>query len=145
MQRFLDALPKGWPYAVEIRNAEFLQPAYFAALASHNTAHVFNAWTRMPTLAEQVAVSETFTADFSVVRALLRKGRGYEQAVKLFEPYRETQEPDELTRAALAEIARRSMREKRRAYAYVNNRLEGNAPSTIEAVAGLLAIQASVK
>jgi len=89
-------------------------------------------------LAEQVAMSETFTADFSVVRALLRKGRGYEQAVKLFEPYRETQEPDELTRAALADIARRSMREKRRAYAYVNNRLEGNAPSTIEAVAGLL-------
>jgi len=92
----------------------------------------------MPTLAEQVAMSETFTADFSVVRALLRKGRGYEQAVKLFEPYRETQEPDEVTRAALAEIARRSMREKRKAYAYVNNRLEGNAPSTIEAVAGLL-------
>ena len=57
--------------------------------------------------------------------------------MKLFEPYRETQEPDELTRAALAEIARRSMREKRKTYAYVNNRLEGNAPSTIEAVAGV--------
>jgi len=56
----------------------------FAALARHNTAHVFNAWTRMPTLAEQVAMSEAFTADFSVVRALLRKGRGHEQAVKLF-------------------------------------------------------------
>jgi len=42
----------------------------------------------------------------------------------------------------LAEIARRSMREKRRAYAYVNNRLEGNAPSTIEAVAGLLGASA---
>jgi len=88
---------------------------------------------------------ETFSADFSVVRALLRKDAGtsrYEQAVKLFEPYRETQEPDEQTRAALAEIARRSMREKRKTYAYLNNRLEGNAPSTIEAVAGLLGASA---
>ena len=46
LQRFLDALPKGWHYAVEIRNAEFLEPAYFAALASHNTAHVFRRRSR---------------------------------------------------------------------------------------------------
>jgi uncharacterized protein YecE (DUF72 family) len=138
--RFLDALPKGWPYAVELRNAEFLQPNYFAALMNLNVAHVFNAWTRMPTLAEQVAMGESFTADFTVTRALLKKGRAYEAAVKLFEPYRETQEPDESSREALAEIARRAMRTKRKAYAYVNNRLEGNAPSTIEAVAAALEV-----
>ena len=38
-----------------------------------NVAHVFNAWTRMPALAEQVAISDTFTADFTVCRALLQK------------------------------------------------------------------------
>jgi len=135
LQRFLEALPRDWPFAVEIRNAEFLEPSYFAALARHNVAHVFNAWTRMPELSEQIAMAESFTADFSVSRALLKRGRPYEQAVKLFEPYRETQEPDEATRAALAEIVRRSVAKKRKAYAYVNNRLEGNAPSTIEAVA----------
>jgi uncharacterized protein YecE (DUF72 family) len=134
LQRFLDALPKGWPYAVEIRNNDFLQPDYFAALKNRNVAHVFNAWTRMPTLAEQIAMGDTFTADFTVTRALLRKGRGYEQAVKLFEPYERTQEPDEETRDALREIIRRSRTTKKKAYAYVNNRLEGNAPSTIEAV-----------
>lgn len=134
LRRFLDALPKGWQYAVEIRNADFLEPEYFGALQDRNVAHVFNAWTRMPTLAEQIAMGDTFTADFTVSRALLRKGRGYEAAVKMFEPYERTQEPDEETRAALREIIAKAKREKRKAYAYVNNRLEGNAPSTIEAV-----------
>lgn len=108
LERFLDSLPSGWRYAVEIRNEQFLTPAYFAALARRNVAHVFNAWTRMPTLTEQIAIPESFTADFAVVRALLRRGRGYENAVKLFEPYREVQEPDDATRLALKEIARRS-------------------------------------
>jgi hypothetical protein len=51
-----------------------------------------------------------------------------------FSPYRETQEPDEGTRAALREIIGRSLRRKAPAFLFVNNRLEGNAPSTIEAV-----------
>ena len=55
--------------------------------------------------------------------------------MKLFEPYKEVQEPDEATRLALREIAERTVKTKRRAYAFVNNRLEGNAPGTIAAVA----------
>jgi len=132
---FLGALPAGWPYAVEIRNEEFLGPEYFGVLARHNVAHVFNAWTRMPTLAEQIAMPGSFTADFTVVRALLRRGRGFEKAVKMFAPYGEVKEPQEETRQALREIVRHTLRTRRRAYAYVNNRLEGNAPTTIEAVA----------
>src|ERR1043166_1935585 len=81
LEQFLAKLPRGWPYAVEIRNADLLGPEYLAMLARHNVAHVFNAWTRMPTLAEQAAMPGAFTADFTVVRALLRKGRTYEQAV----------------------------------------------------------------
>ena len=88
----------------------------------------------MPTVAEQIAMPEAFTADFTVVRARLRKGRGNEQAVSKFAPFRETREPDEGTRGALKEIVKRSKASRRRAYIYVNNRLEGNAPSTIEAI-----------
>ena len=36
-----------------------------------------------------------FTADFTVVRALLRRGRPYEKAVETFEPYDRIQEPNE--------------------------------------------------
>jgi uncharacterized protein YecE (DUF72 family) len=131
---FLASLPKGFRYAIEIRNAEYLSPPYLGVLASHNVAHVFNAWTRMPALDEQAALADAFTADFTVVRALLRKARPYDQAVDAFEPYRETKEPNEGAREGMRLIAEQSVPTKRSAFFYVNNRLEGNAPSTIEAV-----------
>jgi uncharacterized protein YecE (DUF72 family) len=132
---FLETLPRGWRYAVEIRNREYLTADYFSILTHHNVAHVFNAWTRMPTIAEQIAMPGAFTADFTVVRALLQKGRSYDEAVTLFEPYEKVQQPDPSTRSALRQIAEQCVREKRKACVFVNNRLEGNAPATIEAVA----------
>ena len=71
---FLKALPEGFRYAIEIRNENYLTPEYLDVLASHNVAHVFNAWTRMPALDEQAQLPGAFTADFTVVRALLRQG-----------------------------------------------------------------------
>jgi uncharacterized protein YecE (DUF72 family) len=140
LEGFLASLPRRWRYAVEIRNINYLVPDYFAALSRHNVAHVFNAWTRMPTIAEQIALPDSWTADFAVVRALLQKGRTYEQAVSMFEPYREMRQPDTPTRNALCQVAAQSMKTNRRAYVFVNNRLEGNAPTTIEAVASELGV-----
>jgi uncharacterized protein YecE (DUF72 family) len=134
LDRFLGSLPSGWDYAVEIRNKEYLGPEYFGVLRAHGVAHVLNAWTRMPALAEQTAGNDAFTAEFTVVRALLRHGRTYEQAVRRFEPYREVQEPDLQTREALKQVADKASSRKKRAYILVNNRLEGNAPGTIAAV-----------
>jgi hypothetical protein len=88
----------------------------------------------MPELARQREMPGAFTADFTVVRALLSKGRTYEQAVERFSPYKLVQEPDHAARHALAEIARDSLRERKSAFVFVNNRLEGNAPTTIEGV-----------
>jgi uncharacterized protein YecE (DUF72 family) len=131
---FLDALPSGWRYGVEIRNKDFLGSEYCAALAQRNVAHIFNAWTRMPTLSDQIALPEAFTADFAVVRALLQKGRAYEDAVSLFEPYRGVQESDLETRDAMRQVADRGLRLRQRVYIFVNNRLEGYSPGTIEAI-----------
>ncbi len=131
---FLAALPAGFRYSVEIRNPEFLEPDYFDCLRSHGVAHVFNAWTRMPELSAQVTIPGAFTADFSVVRALLRQGRYYEHAVEKFSPYKTVQDPNPDTRAAIREIVARAKQNRQEAYIYVNNRLEGNAPGTIEAI-----------
>ena len=54
--------------------------------------------------------------------------------MKLFEPYREVQQPDPPTRRALRGIVARALKVDGRAYVLINNRLEGNAPATIEAV-----------
>jgi hypothetical protein len=98
------------------------------------TSHAFNAWTRMPSLDEQSRLPEAFTADFTVVRALLQRGRPYEKAVQTFEPYHEIQEPSEDARAGMGRIAEHALKTKKTAFVFVNDRLEGNAPSTIEAV-----------
>jgi len=133
---FLDALPQNFRYAVEVRNREFLAPRYFEALRAHSIAHVFSSWTRMPPLAEQIRIADAFTADFTVARALLRPGRPYEQAVKMFTPYDRVRDENPEAREALRALIRRMREERRAAYIFVNNRLEGNAPETIQAVAG---------
>ncbi len=134
LKPFLDRLPTHWRYAVEVRNDDYLVPAYFDALGERNVAHVFNAWTRMPELSEQIAMPGAFTADFMVTRALLRKGRSYEDAVAQFSPYQEIQDTNADARATLRAVIERAQKERRSAYLFVNNRLEGNAPSTIDAV-----------
>lgn len=134
LDRFLASLPPGFRYAVEVRNKEFLLPEYFELLRARGAAHVFNAWTRMPPIEEQTAIEEAYTADFTVARALLRHGRAYEQAVRQFEPYERIQEPNEGAREGLRRLVERALRQKQLAFLFVNNRLEGNAPGTIQAV-----------
>jgi uncharacterized protein YecE (DUF72 family) len=136
---FLAALPAGFRYAVEIRNPEYLIPDYLDLLKARGVAHVFNAWTRMPGLEDQVQLPDAFTADFTVVRGLLKKGRAYEQAVRSFEPYRQVQETNEDARGGIGRIAESARQRKVPAFLFVNNRLEGHAPSTIEAVVDALA------
>ena len=135
LDRFLLQLPRDWRFAVEIRNEDYLKQAYFDVLRKHGMAHVFNAWTRMPPLSKQVEIAEAYTSDFTVVRALLRVGRPYEQAVQMFSPYERVQDPSESTRAAMTKIVERARKKREPAYLFINNRLEGNAPVTIDAVA----------
>lgn len=129
---FLGRLPEGFRYSVEVRNREYLTPRYFDCLRTHGVAHVLNAWTRMPPLDWQAKLP--VPADFTVVRALLRQGRTYEDAVTRFQPYDKVREENPETRDALREWIRRMREERRASYIFVNNRLEGNAPETIRAV-----------
>ena len=134
LNQFLGALPKGWNYGIELRNKTWLQPEYFEMLRSHGIAHVFNSWSRTPPVSEQLAMPESITTDFLVARFLLIPGRTYEQAVKEFSPYKEIKQPNDEARAAAQKILEQSIVKKRRSYIYVNNRLEGNAVKTIEAI-----------
>lgn len=139
LERFLAALPAGWQYGVEIRNAALLHPDYFAALAAHGVAHVFNSWTKMPPVGAQAALPGAFTTDFFAARFLLRPGRDYREAVAGFSPYRETRDPCEEARADLRGLIARAKTAPtpRSSFIFVNNRLEGNSPNTIAAALGL--------
>ncbi len=132
LEGFLAELPAGWSYGVEIRNRTFLHPDYFAALARHGVAHVFNNWTKMPPVSEQIALPGAFTADGFGARFLLTPGRAYQEAVDAFQPYRDTRAADPDARAAGTALMSRAPKGK--SYLYVNNRLEGNAIKTILAM-----------
>ena len=131
---FLAGLPPEFRYAVEIRNPDFLEKDYFSCLRSHGVAHVYNAWSKMPELRHQMAIPDSVTADFLVSRALLRRGRVYEDAVGMFAPYREIQDPNPEARESLRILVERAREQRAMAFLFVNNRLEGNSPLTIMAV-----------
>lgn len=142
LDAFLAQLPRGWPYAIEIRNRQWLRPEYFATLARHGVTHVFNAWADMPEVGEQLSQSGSETNPaLLAARFLLREGRSYEQAVKLFTPYGELKEPNAGGRAAAVALARRGLASQgtSRVLIFVNNRFEGHAPGTISAVLDQLA------
>ena len=129
LDRFLGELPKGWQYGVEIRNREFLRAEYFEVLHRHGVSHVFNSWTGMPPVDEQIVLDGSFTTDFFTARFLLRPGRKYEEAVKSFAPYESIQDTYPEGREAIRKLSARIT--KRPSYLFVNNRFEGNALGTI--------------
>jgi uncharacterized protein YecE (DUF72 family) len=140
LDQFLGKLPAEWSYGVEIRNANFLQPEYFAMLRMHNVAHVYNSWTEMPSVAKQMALPGSRTSDEVIgARFLLKPGRKYEDAVKAFSPYSAIKETNEDARTAGASLLADSIKRnpRRGTYIYVNNRLEGNAIETLLAMVEL--------
>ncbi len=128
---FLGALAPEFRYAVEIRNPEYLEKDYFSVLRARGVAHVYNAWSRMPELRQQIAIPDSATAGFQVCRALLRRGRMYEDAVKTFQPYTRVQDPNPEARDSMRMLIGRARERGEWLFLYVNNRLEGNAPATI--------------
>jgi uncharacterized protein YecE (DUF72 family) len=137
LDEFLGKLPHGWRYGVEIRNQSYLHPEYFAVLARHGAAHVFNSWQNMMPVGEQLALPGSRTSPgFFGARLLLKPGRKYEEAVKLFSPYGRIKDPYPEGRAAGAHLIQeaRSGGGATKGFIYVNNRLEGNALETIAAM-----------
>lgn len=132
---FFSETPNEFRYAVELRNPELLHDLHGAVLRQHGVAHVFNSWTDMPPIGAQLDLPWTFSADFTVARALLKPGRKYEDAVRLFEPYERIQEPLPDLRRDLMRLMAEAVRRRIEALIVVNNRAEGNAPGTIRALA----------
>jgi uncharacterized protein YecE (DUF72 family) len=146
LDKFLGQLPLGWPYAVEMRNHKWLQPDYLACLARHRVTHVFNSWDAMPSVNEQMALPGSRTnPNLCAARFLLKPGRKYEEAVKTFQPYDKLKESyPEARQAGRALIAEgKATGPDHKTFIYVNNRLEGNALETIDAMLERVAAQES--
>lgn len=139
LDAFLSKLPTEFRYAVELRNPELLTPLHGAVLKQRGVAHLFNSWTEMPSIGEQLELPWVWSAPFTVARALLRPGRSYQHAVTQFQPYDRVQEAQPEVRRDLLRLIRGAMSRAAPGLIVVNNRLEGNAPGTIRALAQMIA------
>lgn len=139
LDRFFSRLPTGPSYAVEIRTQALLGPGYRDLLKAHGVAHVYNHWSAMPPLSRQhEALGHAFTADFVVVRLLTPLGLSHADAVRRYAPYNRLVQPLPQMRADTVALIRQAHSESKPIYVLVNNRVEGNAPLTIQALADAL-------
>jgi uncharacterized protein YecE (DUF72 family) len=136
---FLARLPQEWEYAIEVRDERLLTREYRSVLTTHRVAHVYNHWTHMPGLREQhERMDETFTAPYVMFRLLTPRCVRYEDAVRRYRPYRDIAQPLPEMRENTVTLVEQAVREHRRAYVLVNNRSEGSAPRTIQAIFNLM-------
>ena len=91
-----------------------------------------------PHWCEQHARMKVFTAPFTVLRLLTPLGMSYEAAKKRAEPYTKIVEELPQMRRDTVDMLQKAIAENRRSYVLVNNRSEGNAPMTVQALADRL-------
>jgi uncharacterized protein YecE (DUF72 family) len=139
LQRFLSRLPKGVPYAVEVRNAELLTAEYGRVLAENGVIHCHNIWGAMPEIHQQARQLPKAVRKLLLVRWLLRRGDSYEGARSRMAPFNRLSEPDPATRDSVAELVARAVQFDVPALVLVNNKAEGCAPASIFEIAAALA------
>ena len=138
LHRFLEALPRGPLYAVELRNPELLTPDYAAALRAAGACHCVNVYPGMPPPHLQRQRALTDLAPALVVRWMLHPRLSYEQARALFDPFDRLIEDDPKSRRAIADLCLDAVA-ARPAFVIVNNKAEGSSPLTLQRLAAALA------
>lgn len=129
LHEFLNALPPGPLYAVELRNEDLLTPRYAEVLRDTRCVHCFNIHPTMPPIARQLAaVGEQTTI---VARWMLNSRFNYEEARETYAPFDRLVDEDEAGRAALADLATGAASRKIRVYVLANNKAEGSSPWSV--------------
>ena len=139
LDRMLDALPRDFQFAVELRNESLLTDEYRRVIARHGAAHVYNYWSAMPMPAVQASRVPVASQPFVVVRLLLRPGTWYEDQREAFRPFDRLVQPDLEMRRHVADIVSDAAGRTIPAYVLANNKAEGSAPLTVRELAKAVA------
>lgn len=139
LQAFLERLPAGVPYAIELRNAELLTPAYARALGAAGALHAHNAWGTMPSVLAQARLIPPPARKPLIVRWLMRRGDEYEAARSRFLPFDRLAEPDLPIRTEIATLVSKALANDVPAFVLINNKAEGCAPASIVELARAVA------
>jgi uncharacterized protein YecE (DUF72 family) len=128
---FLEGLPAGPRYAVELRDHALLGPRYLAALAEARAHHCLGLHPRMPVASEQARQTGLDHAGPLIVRWNLHTGFEYEQARARYAPFNRLVDEDIPNRVSLARLCLAAVARGDPVFVIANNKAEGCAPLTL--------------
>jgi len=136
---FLDALPPGPLYAVELRTPTFLTAEYAAGLDATGATHCYTVHPAMASLEDQLKAVRHYEQPALVVRWMLHAGLKYEAAKDRYEPFDRVrdEDPESLERIAVAALD--ALIAERDVFVVVNNKAEGSAPLSVFRLAARMA------
>jgi uncharacterized protein YecE (DUF72 family) len=134
LKPFLEKLPAQPRFALEIRNGQWLVPAFFDLLRKHSVAFALIDHPWMPRPLEYLAQSDPVTADFSYIRWLGDR--------KTIEELTQVWDKTIVDRSGelqeWVDACRNFIKRKIRLFAFANNHYGGYAPETLRLFEDLL-------
>lgn len=137
MPELRDTAPDG-VVAVEVRDREWLTPAFVQVLRDGQATYCMGLHAKMPRISEQLPLLRALWPGPLVCRWNLnpRHGAyGYEDARREYAPYDRIVDPDHETRAELARVIAGTVGAGQNAYVTISNKAEGSAPLSVLALA----------
>ncbi len=135
LEAFLARAPAALHYAVELRNRELFTPRYRSILKHFAASHVLNYWTGMPTLGEQMRMSDALAGPATVVRLMLPPYTAYQQRKRDFSPFDRLLDPQPSMHDDVQILIDRAGELGHTLFIIANNKAEGSAPLTLRTIA----------
>lgn len=143
LHRFLQRLPRGPVYAIELRNAALLTRQYAQALVDAGAIHCHNAWTAMPDVVVQAKSIPPKARSPVLIRWLLRRGDAHEAAERRSQPFTRIVADDLAGRESIAHLVAKAAQHQVPVNVLVANIAEGCAPDSIAELARAITRMAS--
>ncbi|RYF82328.1 MAG: DUF72 domain-containing protein [Comamonadaceae bacterium] len=124
--------------AVEVRDAAWLTPAFAQVLREAGATYCLGLHPKLPPISDQLPLLRALWPGPLVCRWNLNRmhgAYGYAQAKGLYEPFNRLVDPDPDTRAVLARVIAGTTGSGHAAYVCINNKAEGSAPLSVQALA----------
>lgn len=128
--------------AIEVRDAQWLSPAFVEILKRHGVRYCLGLHPKLPPIEEQLWILRRLWPSPLVCRWNLHRDHGpfgYEDAEKRYGDYSQLLDPDPATRSVLARVARATAAAGLPVYIGISNHAEGCAPRSAMALAEAIA------
>ncbi len=131
LSRFLDKIPSGPLYVVEVRSPHLITPEIKSVVDENGAVWGYSVHSRMPPLEKQLQVLPPAEGKPLVVRWNLRTNLSYQAGKRAFKPFDRLRSEDPAVRSVLANAMRSATAQGNDVFVVANNKAEGCAPLTL--------------